>query len=183
MTSPQLPELTTSGVIDAEFVRRFEPLYTVTDLEAELFDSIGPKVVKREYFKRRAFLRVAEWKSVAVLPTLESLEADDIEYVTAVALDEDTPNHLRVPFLQVLPGVGVPLSTTLLAVFSPRKFAIMDARAVGILNEFDLVGTSNPARLDYSTYRRLIRSLAKGADCSALDLYRALVAYSRQPRD
>ncbi|RBP65476.1 hypothetical protein DFO66_10459 [Brevibacterium sanguinis] len=182
MTSTQPPEQTTSGLIDAEFVRRFAPLYSVTELEAELFDSIGPKTARREYYKRKGFLRVAEWKAVAVLPTLESLDPDDIEYVTAVALDEDTPNRLRVPFLQVLPGVGVPLASTLLAVVDPKRFAIMDARAVGVLNEFALIDTSNPARLDYSTYRRLVRSLAKGAGCGALDLYRALIACSRQPR-
>ncbi|WP_309132325.1 hypothetical protein [Brevibacterium sp.] len=180
MTSTQTPDLTASGVIDAEFVRRFEPLYAVTDLESHLFETIGPKVVRREYYKRGAFLRVAEWKAVAVLPTLESLDSDDIEYVTAVALDEDTPNHLRVPFLRVLPGVGMPLGSTLLAVFNPKKFAIMDARAVGVLHEFALVDTSNLAHLEYSTYRRLMRSLAKGAHCGTLDLYRAVIAYSRQ---
>lgn len=169
--------------IDTAFVLRFEPQYTVTDAEAAIFDSIAPKVIKRESYKRKHFLKVAEWKSVASLSALELIDADDIDYVTAVALDEDTPNHLRLPFLKILPGVGGPLASTLLAVFNPLKFPILDARTVGVLHEFDLVDTTNPAQIDYQDYRKLVKSLAKGANCTPLDLYRALIAYSRQSSD
>ncbi|WP_231442693.1 hypothetical protein [Brevibacterium zhoupengii] len=177
------PENDSSGVIDTAFVLRFEPQYTVTDIEAEIFDSIGPKVVKRESYKRKQFLKVAEWKAVAAQATFESLDADDIEYVTAVALDEDTPNHLRLPFLKVLPGVGGPLASTLLAVFDSKKFSIMDSRATGVLHEFGLLESPNPNQTDYQSYRKLVKSLAKGANCAPIDLYRALIAYSRQPND
>lgn len=176
-------ETQSSGVIDTAFVLRFEPQYTVTDAEAEIFDSIGPKVVKRESYKRKHFLQVAEWKSVAAQATFEGLDSDDIEYVSAVALDEDTPNHLRLPFLTVLPGVGRPLASTLLTVFNPKKFSIMDSRATGALHEFGLLESSNPYQTDYQAYRKLVKSLAKGASCAPLDLYRSLIAYSRQPND
>lgn len=181
MTS--ITETDSSGVIDTAFVLRFEPQYTVTETEAEIFDSIGPKVVKRESYKRKHFLKVAEWKSVATRATFEGLDADDIEYVSAVALDEDTPNHLRMPFLTVLPGVGRPLASTLLTVFNPKKFSIMDSRAMGVLHEFDLIESTNPNQTDYQAYRKLVKSLAKGANCTPLDLYRALIAYSRTPND
>ena len=49
------------------------------------------------------------------------------------ALDDDTPNHLRLPFLKVLPGVGNPLASALLTVFAPKKYSILDSRAVGRL--------------------------------------------------
>lgn len=174
-------ENNSSGVIDTAFVLRFEPQYTVTDTEAEIFDSIGPKVVKRESYKHKQFLKVAEWKAIAAQATFENINSDDIEYVTAVALDEDTPNHLRLPFLKVLPGVGGPLASTLLTVFNPKKYSIMDSRATGVLHEYNLLDSANPNQTDYQSYRKLVKSLAKGANCAPLDLYRALIAYSRQP--
>ncbi len=175
-------EHTSSGLIDTGFVLRYEPLYDLTDLEAEIFDSIAPKVVRREGYKRKNFLKVVEWKAVAVLPQAERLDADDIDYITGVALDEDTPNHLRLPLLKVLPGVGNPLASALLTVFDPKKYAIIDARAVGVLHDHGLLESANPQQVDYSAYRKLVKSLAKGASCAPLDLYRALIAYSRQPK-
>lgn len=182
MTATEIPDSTSSGLIDTAFVLHYEPLYTVTDLEAEIFDSIRKKVTGRAAYKRKTFLKVAEWKAVAALPTLETIDGDDIDYVTSVALADETPNHLRLPFLMVLPGVGVPLASTLLTVADPKKFAIMDARAVGALHDHGLVESPNPAKLSYLTYRKLMKSLAKGANCTTLDLYRALIAFSRQPR-
>ncbi|RAF20499.1 hypothetical protein DN545_31940 [Burkholderia multivorans] len=175
-------EHTSSGLIDTGFVLRYEPLYDLTDLEAEIFDSIAPKVVRREGYKRKNFLKVVEWKAVAVLPQAERLDADDIDYITGVALDEDTPNHLRLPLLKGLPGVGNPLASALLTVFDPKKYAIIDARAVGVLHDHGLLESANPQQVDYSAYRKLVKSLAKGASCAPLDLYRALIAYSRQPK-
>lgn len=180
MTSTESAKTQSSDAIDTAFVLRFEPQYLVTDVEAEIFDSVGPKVVKRESYKRKHFLKVASWKAIAAQPTLEELDSDDIEYVTAVALDEETPNHLRLPLLKVLPGVGGPLASTLLTVVDSKKFSIMDARATGVLHEFGLLESTNPNQTDYQDYRKLMRSLAKSANCAPLDLYRALIAYSRR---
>lgn len=182
MTSTDSQAKTPSGNIDTAFVLKFEPQYIVSEVEAEIFDEVGPKVVKREAYKRKNLLKVAEWKAIGALATIEDIDSDDIEYVTAVALDEDTPNHLRLPFLQVLPGVGGPLASTLLTVFNPRKFSILDSRSVGVLHEFDLIESDNPAQVDYQAYRKLMKSLAKGANCAPIDLYRALIAYSRQAK-
>ncbi|UVI35390.1 hypothetical protein [Brevibacterium spongiae] len=183
MNSSKLNRDAPSGTIDTAFVLKYEPLYVVTDLESELFGEIGPKTKTRESYKRKHFLKVAEWKAIGVLPGLEEIDSDDIEFVTAVALDDDTPNHFRLPLLQMLPGVGTPMASTLLAVVNPKKFSIMDSRALGVLHDFNLVPTDNPTQMDYRTYRKLMKSLAKGANCAPIDLYRALIAYSRQDRD
>lgn len=181
MSTSQQIGTAADSAIDTAFVLRHEPLYIVTETEDEIFHETAKKVIKREGYKRSTFLTVAKWKAIAALPTLESIRGNDIEYVTEVALSEDTPTRLRAPFLTVLPGVGVPLASTLLAVFDPVKYVIQDARAVGVLHEFGLVPSPNPARIEYPRYRKLVRSLAKGANCAPLDLYRALIAYSRQP--
>ncbi|WP_210603181.1 hypothetical protein [Brevibacterium oceani] len=183
MNSAKLNRTAPSGTVDTAFVLKYEPLYVLTDVESDLFSSIGPKVVTRESYKRKHFLKVAEWKAVGVLPRLESIDSGDIDFVTGAALDDGTPNHLRLPLLQILPGVGVPLASTLLTVFNPKKFSIMDTRSLSVLYDYDLVPTDNPTSMDYQTYRKLMKSLAKGANCAPIDLYRALIAYSRQSED
>ncbi|WP_166973528.1 hypothetical protein [Brevibacterium atlanticum] len=183
MNSAKLNRTAPSGAIDTAFVLKYEPLYVLSDVEADLFSSIGPKVQTRESYKRKHFLKVAEWKAVGVLPRLESIDSADIDFVTGVALDDDTPNHLRMSLLQILPGVGVPLASTLLTVVNPKKFSIMDTRSLSVLHDHGLVPTDNPTAMDYQTYRKLMKSLAKGASCAPLDLYRALIAYSRGQQD
>lgn len=183
MNSAKLNRTAASGTVDTAFVLKYEPLYVLTDVESELFSSIGPKVVTREAYKRKHFLKVAEWKAIGVLPRLESIPSGDIDFVTGVALDDETPNHLRLPLLQILPGVGIPMASTLLTVFNPKKFSIMDTRSLSVLHAFNLVSTDSPTAMDYQTYRKLMKSLAKGANCAPLDLYRALIAYSRTPQD
>ena len=74
------------------------------------------------------------------------------------------------------------MASTLLTVVNPKKFSIMDSRALIVLHDYNLVPTDNPAQMDYQTYRKLMKSLAKGANCAPIDLYRALIAYSRQAR-
>jgi hypothetical protein len=182
MNSSELDRGATSGTIDTAFVLKFEPLYVLTDLESEIFSGIGPKTKVRESFKRKHLLKVAEWKAIGVLPSLEEIPSADIDFVTGVALDDGTPNRFRLPVLQMLPGVGVPMASTLLTIVNPKKFSIMDSRALTVLHEYALVPTDNPAQMDYQTYRKLIKSLAKGANCAPIDLYRALIAYSRQER-
>jgi hypothetical protein len=183
MESAKLTHTSPSGAVDTAFVLKYEPLYVLTDVESEIFDSVGPKVVTRESYKRKHFLKVAEWKAIGVMPRLETIDSDDIDFVTSVALDDKTPNHLRLQLLQILPGVGIPLASTLLTVFNPKKFSILDSRALSVLHAFGLVSADHPASMEYQTYRKLMKSLAKGANCAPLDLYRALIAYSRQPRD
>ena len=183
MTSSELNREAPSGTVDTAFVLKFEPLYVLTDLESEIFSEVGPKTKVRESFKRKHFLKVDEWKAIGVLSGLEELSSDDIDFVTGVALDEDTPNRFRLPLLQMLPGVGIPMASTLLTVVNPKKFSIMDSRALTVLHDFNLVSTDNPSHMDYQTYHKLMKSLAKGANCAPIDLYRALIAYSRQDRD
>ena len=89
MNTSDLNREAPSGTVDTAFVLKFEPLYVLTDLESEIFSEIGPKTKVRESYKRKHFLKVAEWKAIGVLPGLEEISSEDIDFVTAVALDDD----------------------------------------------------------------------------------------------
>ncbi|GAA2000584.1 hypothetical protein [Brevibacterium samyangense] len=166
-------------VIDDRFVCTYAPLYEVTDLEREVLEEDGPRNRKREYVKKKAFLRAGEWKSVATLRALTAVSAEDIEFMTAMALWKKTPDRYRLRILRTLDGVTVPMASALLAGVRPQRFPIMDARAVGVLFEADFVLTRNPAAIDYMEYTRVMRNLAEFCSCSLRDLYRALYAFDR----
>lgn len=128
--------------------------------------------------KRKSFLRVGQWKGLAVLNLLEHHAKSDIRFITSIALDDDTPDRFRIDLLRTLDGVGVPLASSLLSAVYPERFAIMDARAVGALHAAGHLDSDNPARIDYLDYISTLMTLADACGCSPVELYRALYAWS-----
>lgn len=128
--------------------------------------------------KRKGFLRVGQWKGLAVLNRLEHHAKHDIRFITSVALDDDTPDKFRIDILRTLDGVGVPLASSLLSAVYPERFAIMDARTVGALHAAGHLDSDNPARIDYLDYISTLMTLADACGCSPVELYRALYAWS-----
>ena len=128
--------------------------------------------------KRKGFLRVGQWKGLAVLNRLEHHAKHDIRFITSVALDDDTPDKFRIDILRTLDGVGVPLASSLLSAVYPKRFAIMDARAVGALHAAGHLDSDNPARIDYLDYISTLMTLADACGCAPVELYRALYAWS-----
>ncbi|WP_349828229.1 hypothetical protein [Brevibacterium litoralis] len=166
--------------ITGAFVRAWEATYVVSDMEQQVLEIDGPRTRKREYVKKKAFLRAGEWKSVATLPTLAEVPGDDVEFMTAMALWKKTPDRYRLRTLRTLDGVTVPMASALLAGVWPQRFPIMDARAVGVLHEAGVLPSRNPADTDYLVYAEVMRSLAEACRCSVRALYRALYAYGRR---
>lgn len=165
-------------VIDSAFVTEYAPRYEITGIEERVLGKDGPKARKKGRMKRKSFLRVGQWKGLAVLNLLEHHAKSDIRFITSVALDDDTPDRFRIDILRTLDGVGVPLASSLLSAVYPKRFAIMDARAVGALHAAGHLDSDNPARIDYLDYISTIMALAEACDCAPVDLYRALYAWS-----
>lgn len=165
-------------VIDSSFVAEFAPRYEITGIEQRVLEKDGPKARKKGRMKRKGFLRVGQWKGLAVLNLLEHHAKHDIRFITSVALDDDTPDKFRIDILRTLDGVGVPLASSLLSAVYPERFAIMDARAVGALHAAGHLDSDNPARIDYLDYISTLMTLADACGCSPVELYRALYAWS-----
>ena len=165
-------------VIDSSFVAEFAPRYEITGIEQRVLEKDGPKARKKGRMKRKGFLRVGQWKGLAVLNLLEHHAKHDIRFITSVALDDDTPDKFRIDILRTLDGVGVPLASSLLSAVYPKRFAIMDARAVGALHAAGHLDSDNPARIDYLDYISTLMTLADACGCSPVELYRALYAWS-----
>lgn len=165
-------------VIDSSFVAEFAPRYEITGIEQRVLEKDGPKARKKGRMKRKGFLRVGQWKGLAVLNLLEHHAKHDIRFITSVALDDDTPDKFRIDILRTLDGVGVPLASSLLSAVYPKRFAIMDARAVGALHAAGHLDSDNPARIDYLDYISTLMTLAEACGCAPVELYRALYAWS-----
>lgn len=168
--------------ITSEFIARYAPRYVITELEERLLTKDAKKARKKERLKYKSLLRFAEWKAVAVLPILTSYSdkttQKDIEYLTFLALEEDTPDRWRIPILSIIDGVGKPFASAILSAVYPADFALMDARSVGVLFDAGLLETKNTARVPYEDYLGVVRMIASEANVSLHEVYRALYAYA-----
>lgn len=168
--------------ITSEFIARYAPRYVITELEERLLTKDAKKARKKERLKYKSLLRFAEWKAVAVLPILTSYSdkttQKDIEYLTFLALEGDTPDRWRIPIMSIIDGVGKPFASAILSAVYPADFALMDARSVGVLFEAGLLESKNTARVPYEDYLGVVRMLASEANVSLHEVYRALYAYA-----
>ncbi|MBU8578534.1 hypothetical protein [Brevibacterium luteolum] len=168
--------------ITSEFIARYAPHYVITELEDRLLTKDAKKARKKERLKYKSLLRFAEWKAVAVLPILtgysDKTTQKDIEYLTFLALEEDTPDRWRIPILSIIDGVGKPFASAILSAVYPADFALMDARSVGVLFEAGLLESKNTARVPYEDYLGVVRMIASEANVSLHEVYRALYAYA-----
>ena len=168
--------------ITSEFIARYAPRYVITELEERLLTKDAKKARKKERLKYKSLLRFAEWKAVAVLPILTSYSdkttQKDIEYLTFLALEEDTPDRWRIPILTIIDGVGKPFASAILSAVYPADFALMDARSVGVLFDAGLLESKNTARVAYEDYLGVVRMIASEANVSLHEVYRALYAYA-----
>ncbi len=168
--------------ITSEFIARYAPRYVITELEERLLTKDAKKARKKERLKYKSLLRFAEWKAVAVLPILTSysdkITQKDIEYLTFLALEEDTPDRWRIPILSIIDGVGKPFASAILSAVYPADFALMDARSVGVLFDAGLLESKNTARVAYEDYLGVVRMIASEANVSLHEVYRALYAYA-----
>ncbi|MFL0576241.1 hypothetical protein ACH0BO_05790 [Brevibacterium luteolum] len=168
--------------ITSEFIARYAPRYVITELEDRLLTKDAKKARKKERLKYKSLLRFAEWKAVAVLPILTSYSdkatQKDIEYLTFLALEEDTPDRWRIPILSIIVGVGKPFASAILSAVYPADFALMDARSVGVLFDAGLLESKNTARVPYEDYLGVVRMIASEANVSLHEVYRALYAYA-----
>ncbi len=168
--------------ITSEFIARYAHHYVITELEDRLLTKDAKKARKKERLKYKSLLRFAEWKAVAVLPILTSYSdkttQKDIEYLTFLALEEDTPDRWRIPILSIIDGVGKPFASAILSAVYPADFALMDARSVGVLFDAGLLESKNTARVPYEDYLGVVRMIASEANVSLHEVYRALYAYA-----
>lgn len=152
--------------ITARFVDHWAGQYPV-DADREILEVVGPRVVERGAFDRTDVLIVGRWKSVRSTGYLARNSDDFIEQVTSTALT--APDDIKHLVLTLLDGVGVPMAGAMLTACFPRRFTVIDVRAVATLRAVGLVAPD--VWPDYVGYVSTCQSVANriGRDLRTLD--------------
>ena len=160
-----------------EFQRRQDPKDAEVEREIETWLRRLPEP---KYLDKPNFVKIGRWKTKRQTRAYESNDQVLVEKATRLAYLADEP-HLKLHILQVLRGVSVGVSSTILYFLHPDSFPIFDIRARTTLRA---AGSWNRPVDDASAdawleYVQLMRGLSRDLGVSLRDLDKALWAYDR----
>jgi len=174
---------------DKAFVSFWSNLYFKEmgeSLEDELFTAIGPAAAKRGYFEKPELAKVGEWKTRRVRSRLAENSEEDVRDITKLALS--APLRIQHRVLNLLHGIGDPVSSAVLTVWDPKLHTVLDFRAVGSLTELRQLGAiehevprgRHGGLPDYVAYLGYCRDLADGLQVELRSLDRALWKWNQR---
>ncbi len=99
------------------------------DLEIFLLDTAGPSTRATGHYTVAGFLPVCYWKSPRALGWQLMNRSSEIESKSNSAFRNDHPWTV----LTTLVGVGVPTASALLTFWDPKRYTILDVRAINAL--------------------------------------------------
>jgi hypothetical protein len=171
---------------DRRFVRHWSERYVAEEMgdgvERRLLRVVGPTAAVSGYLTSTDLQEIGRWKAVRATGYLARNKAQDIEDVTALALDPHTPERMRHWVLRYLQGIGNPVASAILTVWQPKRHTILDYRALEALQELQrlqVLGSAAPEGSQgslpgYWTYLGLYRPVANRLGVSYRNLDRAL---------
>ncbi|TCK25628.1 hypothetical protein [Pseudonocardia endophytica] len=163
----------TSNTIDAAFIDRWSARYK-PEWDAVVLDEIGPKVRRQGHYTDEDARDVVRWKSRRALGRLKLNGPGDIEYVTRAALNG--PPHLAHLLLGTLHGVATPVASSILMIFSPDEFTVIDRYAIRTLRAHG-EWTDRKKWPQYPEYVGICEGLRERCGCTLRTLDRALWAW------
>lgn len=162
----------TSNRIDEAFVDEWSARY-LPSWDAKVLEKIGPKVRGQGFYTDEDARGVVRWKSERALGYLKRNKPGDVEYVTGAALNG--PPHLAHLLLGTLRGVLDPVASSLLMVYSPDEFTVIDRYAIRALRAHgEWTGKRWPT---YPQYLGICQDLRERCGCTLRTLDRALWAW------
>jgi hypothetical protein len=137
--------------LTADFVHEWSAKYDYNRkvTEKHIFSTLSRQIQRQGYYTLDQFAEVGEWKSSRTRSLLRSNDPAVVREITGMALAATELVGFRV--LTVLRGVQAPIASALLAVWRPKRYTIIDFRAVRSLRYFGALppGRRLPAYLDY----------------------------------
>jgi hypothetical protein len=95
--------------------------------------AIGRLARERGYYTLEEFRTLCRWKTPRSAPLVAQNSAESVEASTRMALSNATSERERVGALLSLRGVGWPTASVLLHLAYPRRYPILDVRALHAL--------------------------------------------------
>jgi hypothetical protein len=122
-------------------------------LETYLLETVGPSTHGTGHYTAAGFLPVCYWKSPRALGCQLMNRSSEIESKSNVACRNDHPWTV----LSTLVRVGIPTASALLTVWDPKKYTILDVRAIDALADAGAAWETVPAQHGDSMERSVRR--------------------------
>ena len=181
--SSDTSELVEGRVIDDAFIARWHPKYDETETDEPRYQCIASKV-QREIrdvggIGRETFTDILDWKAARVKGKIDWQNTD--RYIRCFKLCLEAESQERLAMLAGLPGVGVPVASTILHFMEPSKFPIMDVRTVEVLHRFRYIKHRSRDLKRYPLFQNAIHSVQCASPTWSLrQIDRALFAFHKQ---
>lgn len=185
--------MTNKLVINDYFIEKWCPEYDCSTVGGDELDYL--KIIKNVEEEKvsqigtisiELFKKIYNWKAARAIHHVDFSKFDDYKKVFKQATDDALkfPNKIIEEF-DKLPGIGIPVASTILHFIYPKDFPIVDFRTIEVLKEADYsldkeMGYYRDTSKGYCEFRNVILNIAKKytkGDIRKVD--KALFAYHR----
>lgn len=169
--------------IDDAFIEKWHPRYDEFAHDEEEYNAIIRRLSRelrdRGRISEETFIRILDWKAPRVKGIIR-LDALDL-YAEAVNDVLLAPDEKKLDILLSLPGIGVPVASTILHFLYPERFPIMDVRTTEVLYFAAKLIKSKQRDLNhYAPFRVAIMNIHQQCPRWSLrEIDRSLVAYHK----
>jgi hypothetical protein len=135
--------------VNDDFIRHWEPRYDEIAHDEFDYQNLIQRVMEEvsgiNTISSDTFRRIYDWKAPRARHYVRWDNFDIYENAFRNVLQiSDEQNELKVMVLDNLPGIGIPLASTILHFMYPNVFPIVDFRTVEALQDLDCLDNERP---------------------------------------
>ena len=144
-----------------------------------LVKDVASDVAEFKTLRRDTFTRILHWKSPRVKGKIDWVKYQD--YLDTIEKCISAPESDKLELLANLPGIGVPVASTIVHFLFPDRFPIIDVRTVEVLHKFGLLLHTARDLNRYPAYMGAILEIqSRNNKWNLRQIDRALFAYHKK---
>ena len=165
-------------VIDDNFIKEWHPKYDKPKIGGDYaeYENLIEEV-SRGTISKPIFIHILDWKTPRVKGIIRLDNYDD--YAEGIKRALQAPEERKLPILDDLYGIGVPVASTILHFIYPSIFPIMDIRVAEVLYYSGYLTAKSRTQNNYVKFRRVILNVARQSKGTLREIDRALFAYHK----
>lgn len=169
-------------VIDDNFIEEWHRRYNKPEIGGDYveYENLIEKVsreVSQGAISKSTFIRILDWKAPRVKGIVKLDNFDD--YAKGIKQALQAPEDRKLPILDDLYGIGVPVASTILHFIYPSIFPIMDVRVAEVLYYSGYLNAKSRTQNNYVNFRRVILNIAQQSKCTLREIDKALFAHHK----
>jgi len=160
--------------IDDDFIVKWHHIYDERDEEEyeEIKNLVKEDIRKIGSISESTFIKLYKWKTRG--RSFHNINLKDYEeiYGENIKIALELPKNKKIYMLYGLPGVGIPVGSTILHFFYPNEFPIIDERTIKVLQHYEYLNKEKSiyklrdSPEPYNTYRSMILKIQR--DCKEM---------------